>query len=884
LESLKRQLHTSSATAIAANNALNRRQQTTLNSESEIDGILQVLQRQDDKKSSVSSSSPTVVTRHHATSNHLKRAASYPPSNLTTTTVNVLPDVPRRGQKRRQPPPDNANDHLPPVPKKKITISGRSDRHRMQLLQANHRPSSTQSLPTNLSSIANQEPGVDNNHLPFDFDSLLQQLDDAPRTKDSSKPKETTASKRPPFQTIPNMPPPASHRRQSSLDNIRQLEEQQPKKPLPFAKENLPPTTTCSPTRSQYQPSTQPQSCNSSNELSFDNQIMAPPRNTDTRRNVAHFPHSTTSSFERFDKAQYDGLDQRPSSSHDNHLMAPPTTVARTIRTVQHPANSHGEQVRQLHGCIPSYHRPHEHQIIAPPKTMIASNYLSQHRTLVPLQRPQNNTGLGQRPLAGTSRDILQNEVIPHPPPPENRMAPPNALNTFAKQQQSQARTGTSQLSSTMNNALAASTRLAHVQHTTLCRDGPCAEAIQSLNFEHPLAPNSGVTAIINVPDQHSSSCALEPQDEFGDMKFSADDWDNLDSLILAATTQPTTTQEDAPSSIQHLPYNSGKAVPIHNQSFIPSPPRQCVPTKPLFKQEPLEIGVDQPYQRHEPCVEPRNIALVEDDPFDDFPMIDFDALDQKIAESRNVVDQSTTAAPPSTYSHPVGNPGGYLLPPINAVVRNPRVAESSENVSNLAFLAFSRYTVLKVESDTVSYTKTLLVSAWESNTPFEEKSGKWLHRSELLEQSVGAIQTRHGWVSRQILESPVHGCIHLRGEWYHTSVDRGDTIHLCSLEGKYRTDAAALPIILHTCPPQGSDPCDDLVLVIHPDELLFPSTISEAVTCSRRAVLRARLGSSGINGTFSFEVSECALHFQLTITFCFSQGSIVWYSATRIF
>ena len=93
-----------------------------------------------------------------------------------------------------------------------------------------------------------------------------------------------------------------------------------------------------------------------------------------------------------------------------------------------------------------------------------------------------------------------------------------------------------------------------------------------------------------------------------------------------------------------------------------------------------------------------------------------------------------------------------------------------------------------------------------------------------------------------------IDGCIHLRGEWYHTNAKSGDVIHLGSISGTYLTDVTALPVILHSNPPVGSDVDDDLVLVIHPDELITPTLVSEAVKCPRLAVLQSRLGSTGLS------------------------------------
>ncbi len=55
-------------------------------------------------------------------------------------------------------------------------------------------------------------------------------------------------------------------------------------------------------------------------------------------------------------------------------------------------------------------------------------------------------------------------------------------------------------------------------------------------------------------------------------------------------------------------------------------------------------------------------------------------------------------------------------------------------------------------------------------------------------------------------------------------------------------------PWYCHSHPPAGSDANDDLVLVMHPDEFISPTLVSEAVKCPRPAVLQSRLGSTGLS------------------------------------
>jgi hypothetical protein len=95
--------------------------------------------------------------------------------------------------------------------------------------------------------------------------------------------------------------------------------------------------------------------------------------------------------------------------------------------------------------------------------------------------------------------------------------------------------------------------------------------------------------------------------------------------------------------------------------------------------------------------------------------------------------------------------------------------------------------------------------------------------------------------------QNPVHGYVHLRGIWYYSKCCVGDVIHLISISGHYATDTSALPVVLDSGHAPNVDQ-DDLVLVIHPDELITPTLISEAVTCPRLSVLQQRLGSTGLS------------------------------------
>ena len=192
--------------------------------------------------------------------------------------------------------------------------------------------------------------------------------------------------------------------------------------------------------------------------------------------------------------------------------------------------------------------------------------------------------------------------------------------------------------------------------------------------------------------------------------------------------------------------------------------------------------------------------SLSNDDEFGSFPDdIDFNALDEVIA--RRIVSQ------------PISDDG---------TVHNVKLNDL--NNGHLSFTNFSRYKVITVDDDIKNNNKTISVAVW-NNSMIQSNNTKDRIRTD-----------------NKII---IDGIINLRGEWYHTPVESGNVVHICSLTGLYRTDVTALPITLHTFPPPGSD-IDDLILVLHPDMLLTPSTISETSYCNRRAVLKSKIGSDG--------------------------------------
>lgn len=177
-------------------------------------------------------------------------------------------------------------------------------------------------------------------------------------------------------------------------------------------------------------------------------------------------------------------------------------------------------------------------------------------------------------------------------------------------------------------------------------------------------------------------------------------------------------------------------------------------------------------------------------------------------------------------------------IPPCNAKVSNTLDPDYDPHRS---VVAFSRYRVVAVIDDTNKYTKAVLVKSWSTEMTDVDKTKEALHRSSSRSIS-NNIQKEESLVGE--------GWIFLRGEWYHTFIKAEDSINLCSLSGRYQTNLEGLPVMLHTSEPPGSDRHDDLFLVVHPDILVPPTIVSETISCSRRAVLRSRLGSTGISCT----------------------------------
>ena len=319
----------------------------------------------------------------------------------------------------------------------------------------------------------------------------------------------------------------------------------------------------------------------------------------------------------------------------------------------------------------------------------------------------------------------------------------------------------------------------------------------------------------------------IEDNDEFGDLTLSEDDFACLDSLLSVQSSEQALSKVRLPKILNQCLQTKSEAMGPSELKFEENSNPVEITRKTMSGNNPEcdSVLVDTPK-----------------DEFGDFPDLDFDSIDQAIAQR---LTQRAEIAETCSIDDHANDQSRFVLPP--SIVANPRNAASSDE--KLSFLTFSRYKVITVHDDISTYTKTLAVAAWRNEMLKEQEEAKKLFRNLKAKRAdVRGAQYTNGlvdWNPPRYLQLASDGYLHLRGEWYHTKVIPGDIVHVCSLTGRFRTDVEALPLVLHSFPPEGSD-IDDLVLVMHPDVIVTPTTVGEAVGCSRRAVLKTRLGSTG--------------------------------------
>lgn len=300
--------------------------------------------------------------------------------------------------------------------------------------------------------------------------------------------------------------------------------------------------------------------------------------------------------------------------------------------------------------------------------------------------------------------------------------------------------------------------------------------------IENQETSSDAVAKPVGNTDQVQENGAPE-SDPFLDIEFNDDIFAALDAAVQQRQTQSVTQNQCNTISSTNASYNSqssqGKA--LQRADTLPT-------SNKISDNPPSGPGVENNTVRvlsHSttgnapvvPCANSNNSASV-DDEFGDFAMMDFDAIDQMVAQH-------------------------------NTVKENEAVG--------IEFTSCTRYRIGAVRDNPPAFSKEIDVSLWSEEHLQDNKSEPGNCR--------------------------IVGTIHLGGEWYSTQCAVGDIIHICSLSGRYNTEPAALPISLQT---MGTT--DDLVMILHPDNLITPTTISDTVSCLRRAILKSRMGSSGIS------------------------------------
>lgn len=350
--------------------------------------------------------------------------------------------------------------------------------------------------------------------------------------------------------------------------------------------------------------------------------------------------------------------------------------------------------------------------------------------------------------------------------------------------------------------------------------------------------------------------------DEFGDFDMDMDMLSHVDQLIEArqrlaqtsdvnASGPPSSTTTSAEPVPTKDPSTTTATIASHSKidnmeeddEFGDFPDidfellEEAARKRTTQQKENLQTKSDNYYNNNK-AVSPTTTKTDEEDEFGDFPDIDLNVIDQAIA-TRSLTQPSYSSLP--------SNKDALT----SSLVRNLRASDpASSDPSGLSFIKFSRYRVLNIHVDTRQYYKTVQVAEWKDVMLQDDEAEVNIHRNAHVVvtqyESKKDVPPSTVGLPAKSTRYPEAGFIQLRGQWYYSDLEPGDAIHICSLTGRFRTDANALPIVLHSHPPPGSEQ-DDLVIVHHPDLLMTPTVISETVACPRRAVLKQRNGSSGL-------------------------------------
>ena len=295
--------------------------------------------------------------------------------------------------------------------------------------------------------------------------------------------------------------------------------------------------------------------------------------------------------------------------------------------------------------------------------------------------------------------------------------------------------------------------------------------------------------------------------DDFEDMDFNDDAFAALDAAVLERQTQSGTQlpldhgDKAKPSNQKVRPssYNSS-SFSLERSATLPTSNKSCdvgdrcssslIPA--AANGESSQIMNGDAVLSEQSCSGKKRgnsavkIVASEDNgsDFDDFGDFDFDEIDNLVAQRRC-----------------------------------GRKSTEENKSSEVEFTSCTRYRIRSVDDDVNGFTKRLGVVLWcdDKENQLDDKDDDFkIHN--------------------------VCGFIHLHDEWYYSECDISNVIHICSLNGRYDTTPLSLPLHISTT---GND---DLVIILHPDDLVTPTAVSEAVSCPRRAILKTRYGSSGLS------------------------------------
>ena len=382
------------------------------------------------------------------------------------------------------------------------------------------------------------------------------------------------------------------------------------------------------------------------------------------------------------------------------------------------------------------------------------------------------------------------------------------------------------------------------------------------------------------------SKRAIDDDDEFEDVTFSSDDLATIDALVHTIVPPKATNDPIVECSVdmsKHVsvrtkanavvadeesdPFGDIPDIDIeailtgsNHKSLVATTPvsePKLLPTK-IIKENFLHASASHTANKLQPLcpsqissdkglLESSTLPATEtfEDPFDDLPDFDVDAFVSKqefVLPTMSCTADDDDEFPDVDFAsldlEGCTVPQVTDPPPTTAPLRNRRQLEMDANTTS--FLTCTRYKVLDITENASTYTKTVSLAAWTTEMLMDEDQKSRLMHHPTDQKRNHRVNSREKW--------NMVGVVYLRGEWYYTRLQTDDTIHIVSLSGRFCTDQ--LPIVFHTCPPQGSDPDDDLLLIVHPDLLLTPTIISETVGCSRRAVLKNRMGATGLTCT----------------------------------